>query len=109
VELADLSRGDREAVVLADYVDYFGEQAARPTRFIDANWPVEPYTGGAFTAFFGPGGWTGFGSALREPVGRIHWAGTETAVRWNGYFDGAVRAGEDAAADVLARLKSLVG
>ena len=26
---------------------------------------------------------------VREPVGPLHWAGTETATRWNGYIDGA--------------------
>jgi monoamine oxidase len=45
--------------------------------------------------------WTGYGEALREPVGRIHWAGTETAEVWNGYMDGAVRSGERAAREVL--------
>ena len=42
-----------------------------------------------------------FGTALREPIGRIHWAGTETATRWAGYIDGAVQSGERAAAEVL--------
>jgi hypothetical protein len=28
--------------------------------------------------------------ALRDPVGRIHWAGTETTERWEGYVDGAI-------------------
>jgi monoamine oxidase len=51
-----------------------------------------------------PGGWTSHGSALREPVGRIHWAGSETATRWIGFMDGAVSAGRRAAAEVLARL-----
>ena len=44
------------------------------------------------------------GAALREPVGRIHWAGTETATAFIGYMDGAVRSGERAAAEVLALL-----
>jgi monoamine oxidase len=44
---------------------------------------------------------TGYGEALREPVGRIHWAGMETADVWNGYMDGAVRSGERAAHEVL--------
>jgi monoamine oxidase len=44
------------------------------------------------------------GEALREPVGRIHWAGTETALRWNGYMDGAVESGERAAGEVLVAL-----
>ena len=46
-----------------------------------------------------------YGPRLREPVGRIHWAGTETATYWNGYMDGAVSSGERAAAEVLAELR----
>jgi monoamine oxidase len=45
-----------------------------------------------------------YGRAIREPVGPIHWAGTETATFWNGYMDGAVRSGERAAKEVLAAL-----
>ena len=45
-----------------------------------------------------------YGPALREPVGRIHWAGTETSTYWNGYMDGAVRSGERAAREVLDEL-----
>jgi monoamine oxidase len=48
--------------------------------------------------------WTAYGRALREPVGRLHWAGTETATVWNSYMDGAVRSGERAAVEVLAAL-----
>jgi monoamine oxidase len=38
-------------------------------------------------------------------VGRIHWAGAETAEVSNGYMDGAVRSGRRAAAEVLANLE----
>ena len=41
---------------------------------------------------------------MRKPVGRIHWAGTETATYWNGYMDGAVSSGERVAAEVAAAL-----
>jgi monoamine oxidase len=37
---------------------------------------------------------------LREPVGAIHWAGTETADQWTGFLDGAVRSGLRAADEV---------
>jgi len=47
------------------------------------------------------GTWVAYGRALREPVGRIHWAGTETATTWAGYLDGAIRSGEAAAAAVI--------
>jgi monoamine oxidase len=45
--------------------------------------------------------WTGYGEALREPVGLTHWAGTETAEVWNGYMEGAIRSGERTAREVL--------
>lgn len=37
---------------------------------------------------------------LRQPVGRIYFAGTETATHWSGYMEGAVEAGERAAREV---------
>ena len=52
----------------------------------------------------GSGTLTKYGPALREPVGRIHWAGTETSGFWNGYMDGAVRSGERAAKEALAQV-----
>jgi monoamine oxidase len=52
-------------------------------------------------AHFAPGVLTQYGRLLREPVGRLHWAGTETAGTSHGAIDGAVRSGERAAAEVL--------
>ena len=52
----------------------------------------------------GPGSLVANGAALRAPVGRIHWASTETSTYWNGYMDGAVRSGERAAKEVLDEL-----
>ena len=46
---------------------------------------------------FAPGVLTQFGYTLRQPVGRIHWAGTETATERHGTIDGAIRSGERAA------------
>jgi monoamine oxidase len=37
-------------------------------------------------------------------VGRIHWAGTETAERWTGYIDGAIDSGQRVAAEILDAL-----
>ncbi len=37
----------------------------------------------------------------------LHFAGTETAIHWNGYMDGAVSAGERAATEVLWRLQDV--
>ena len=92
-------RGDeeRKQVVIGDLVKYFGRDAKNPVDYVEKIWPAEPLTGGAYNAYLAPGGWTRYGPELREPFGRIFWAGTETATRWYGYFDGAVSAGKNAA------------
>jgi len=93
----------RQAVVDA-MARYFGPRAAQPQDYIELDWQREPWTGGCYGTLFGPNVWTRYGPALREPVGPIHWAGTETATMWSGYMDGAVQSGQRAAAEVLAAL-----
>lgn len=48
-----------------------------------------------------PGVLSSLGHALRTPHGKVHFAGTETAYEWKGYMDGAIRAGERAATEVV--------
>jgi monoamine oxidase len=98
--LGSLSARARRARVLASFVSLFGAQAGRPRELIEHNWSQEPWTRGCYAGYMPPGVWTDFGSALRAPVGRIHWAGTETAEVFCGYMDGAVRSGERAAQEV---------
>jgi monoamine oxidase len=98
--LGALSPAARRQRVLAAFVRLFGAAAGHPKELIEQNWSVEPWTRGCYAGYMPPGVWSDFGSALRAPVGRIHWAGTETAEVFNGYMDGAVRSGERAAAEV---------
>ena len=107
-EARRLSRAGPEArrqAVLDSFVRYFGERAAHPVDFVELDWQAEPWSGGCYGTLFGPNVWTRYGHALREPVGPIHWAGTETATVWSGYMDGAVASGQRAAAEVLATLQ----
>ena len=83
-------------------VRYFGTDAGSPIDYVEMLWPLERWTGGCYGAFFPTGVWTSYGPALKEPIGRIHWAGTETASVWNGYIDGAISSGKRAAAEVVA-------
>jgi monoamine oxidase len=95
---------ERREQVLADFARYFGSRAAEPVEYVERAWANEPWSGGCYAGNMTPGTMTGYGEALREPVGRIHWAGTETATRWCGYMDGAIRSGERAAREVGERL-----
>jgi monoamine oxidase len=96
------AREERQAEVLACFTRYFGEQAAHPYAFEELNWADEEYSRGCYAGVMAPGAWLAYGEALRQPIGRLHWAGTETATIWNGYMDGAVQSGERAAQEILA-------
>lgn len=98
---------ERRAAVLACLARYFGEKAARPYEYIEQNWADEEYTRGCYAGIMIPGGWTTYGEALRAPIGRLHWAGTETATVWNGFLDGAISSGQHAAAEVLDALHGI--
>ena len=91
----------RKELILSVFARFFGSRAADPQEYVERDWAAEEWSRGCYGGRFGTGVWTGYGEALREPVGRIHWAGTETAEVWNGYMDGAIRSGERAAREVL--------
>ncbi len=94
----------RKAAVLQNFVTYFGSEAASPRQYIEMNWSAEPWTRGCYVGFTAPGVLLDYGPAIKAPVARVHWAGTETSDYWNGYMDGAVRSGQRAAQEVLAAL-----
>jgi monoamine oxidase len=95
----------RQAAVLAELEWAFGPRARTPIEIVEQHWPAEPFTCGGPVAISAPGALTTLGPALREPVGPVHWAGTETATRWCGYLDGALSAGIRAADEVLHALR----
>lgn len=87
--------------VVADLVALFGAEASEPLGVYAHDWSVDPWASGCVTAL-PPGLLTGFGEALRTPVGPVHWAGTETSDVWTGYMDGAIRSGLRVAAEVTS-------
>ncbi len=96
--------GERRRAVLDQMARAFGDEARRPAAVIEQDWAEEPWTRGCPTGNALPGALTMRGAALREPVGNLHWAGTETASEWVGYMEGAAESGERAAREVLASL-----
>ncbi|WP_408896046.1 flavin monoamine oxidase family protein [Nocardioides sp. R1-1] len=92
----------RKAVL--DVLGVLGPEAGEPTGYLERLWSDDPWAEGAYAAVPSPGTWAEHAAGRREPVGPLHWAGTETAGIGNGYVDGAIRSGERAAAEVLAAL-----
>ena len=103
-DAADLPQEERRALVAESFGRLFGREAAEPIGYVDRAWGADEWSRGCYGGFLAPGAWTDYGSAIREPIGPIHWAGAETAVVWNGYMDGAVGSGQDAARAVHAEL-----
>ncbi len=92
----------RRKAVLDDLAKRFGPRALEPIDFIDKDWYRDNWSAGCFAAHFPVGVMTRYGHALREPFGRIHWAGVETTTEHYGYIEGAIRSGESAAAATAA-------
>ena len=99
-----MTKAKRRKAVLEGFAAMFGDEALHPIDYVEHDWTHERWTKGGPVANYSPGTMLQFGSAIRKPFGRVHWAGTETSTYWTGYMDGACRAGERAAVEVLEQL-----
>jgi monoamine oxidase len=99
------SREERRVAVIEQLARLFGPDATTPVEYVDHDWIGETWSRGCYVGIMGQGTLTSYGSALRRPIDRVHFAGTETAEHWAGYFDGAIEAGERAAREVLAQTR----
>jgi monoamine oxidase len=95
---------ERRGAVVDQLATYFGDEARDPLDYIEKNAASEEWIRGCPTAHWPTGVLLNFGPAIRKPVHRIHWAGSETSGFWVGYMDGAVRSGERVAHEVLDKL-----
>jgi monoamine oxidase len=102
---AQLPADQRRAQVLERLAAFVGDPARAPVSYIEQDWTKERWTRGCPVAHVAPGVLAKHGAWLRRSVGKVHFAGTETADYWLGYMDGAVRSGERAGREVLAALR----
>ncbi len=99
--LAALPADERRAEFLRMLTTRLGPKAASPVEVLEQNWAEEQWTRGCSMGHFPTGVLTQYGGRLREPVERVHWAGTETASTSYGSMDGAVRSGERVCKEIL--------
>jgi monoamine oxidase len=99
------SAEDRKKACLDQLALFFDDDQAHNVKATyEKDWPADPWCKGCPVGVMPPGTLVDFGPTLRTPLGKIHWAGTETADYWCGYMDGAVRSGERASKEVVAAL-----
>jgi monoamine oxidase len=100
-KLSRLDPKARRELWLGALAERFGPRAAQPEHYLETDWSSEPWSQGGMIGVFPPGLLTTCGTAIREPVGRIHWASSERATDMHGLMEGAVRSGERAADEIL--------
>jgi monoamine oxidase len=104
----DIDPRDRAELVLEQLVRLFGPQAGETVEYLERDWSADPNTNQVETDVgLEP---LDYGHPLlAEPLwdGRLLWAGTETAAEGGGHMEGALVAGQRAAAAVLERASRL--
>jgi len=78
--------------------------ASREANYTESDWHLQAPNGVPAPAAMMPRGVLSdpeLGGALRRPLDNVHWAGSEAALEWCGYMNGAIESGFRAAAEVL--------
>jgi len=100
---SSLGKEERKKAVLKEVAHYFGEEAQDCTGYFEKNWVEEEWNRGCPAGIIPTGSFAQLGRVSRttEWGGKIHFAGTENALKFAGYMDGAVESGERAAREVI--------
>ena len=99
--MSTLSPAQRKKEILDGLALAYGDQARHPTKFLEQDWQSEPWIRGGAASFFAPGVLTEYRYLFGTPIGRLHFAGTETGTAFWGTIEAAMASGERAAREVL--------
>jgi monoamine oxidase len=89
----------REELLLNSLKPAFGDVRKYLAESHTYYWGKDEFTQGAY-AIYGKGQWLDLMPVLKKPHGRIRFAGEHLA-DWQGFMEGAVNSGEEAAESVL--------
>ncbi|MED5812451.1 NAD(P)/FAD-dependent oxidoreductase [Mycolicibacterium sp. 050232] len=108
-ELDGLSADARQKAVLEPLIGHIGPEVLDPVSWHEKSWHTDEYAGGGYMALPIAGTLGGLLPWPCEPVGHIHWAGTETASDHAGYIEGAIESGLRVAHEVTQALAATAG
>ena len=103
-----LSPEQRTAHLFADAARSFGSEVANVIDHYEIYWAAQPFSRGC-NSYLTTGAWTAYGSALRPPVGRVGFAGSEYSPKFVGQMEGAVRSSEQAVTWAIQQLENESG
>ncbi len=98
--LGSLSKDDREKFVAQSLETAFGDVKPLMEDNVNYYWGTDQFTKGAY-ALYGKGQWFTLMPVLKEKMNNIYFAGEHVA-DWQGFMEGAVVTGEDAAKDIMS-------
>lgn len=97
---------ERKILVLKQMEKTFGsKEAMNPLLYVEKDWSSEEFTRGCYFCSMSTGTMYECGKYLRKPIGRLHFAASETAIENSGYLDGALDSGIRASQEILSLLK----
>jgi len=101
--LREVSEERRRELIVGELAQLHGPRAATPIAYADKDWQVDEHAGGCYVSLLAPGVLSSAACTLRASFGRLHFAGTETAIHHVGYFEGAIESGQRVARELRAR------
>jgi len=103
MEFRKKTKKERGEAIAEQYATQFQiPEMKKPIYYDEKDWSEEEFSRGCYVGLLPPGAMTKFKDALKQPCGRIHWAGTETADQWHGYMEGAISSGVRASKEILS-------
>ncbi len=96
----EMTYEQRRKTTLDIFARCFGPKAQDTFEYVEMDWMSEEYSRGGYGSHFTIGTWTEYGESLVEPIGRIQWAGAETAGKFSNFMEGAVRSGMRVAKEI---------
>ncbi|WP_307837149.1 FAD-dependent oxidoreductase [Aeromicrobium sp. YIM 150415] len=100
-QLDHLTNAERRHLLLGRLAPHTGPEVLDPVDWHEKSWHLDEHVGGGYAAIPEPGTTDGFLPMPSQAIGRLHWAGTETAGEHAGYIEGAIESGERVAHEII--------
>lgn len=100
-----LTKEERKERIVKILVEWFGEDASNPIDYYEQLWMKVPTIYGCVNGTK-INNLSKFGMLHRQSLNNLHFAGTETAIVWCGYIDGAIESGNTAASKVIHKFQT---